>query len=194
MFKKIKNTKTKIIIIASVVALFFVSSTVYVVISNIQLNKKITDLTYHVLKINYKLSLFELKNDDSWQPILKDKTGLDVKIPDGWSVDSSLIKGMNDITESNYKFKIVFNIGGEYTFEDFTNEMFEQAKKIAQDCYDSDVESWKDRYYVVNNFSETTYGNIYYDQKDANESGMSTRHKIKILQENNQVILEVDMF
>lgn len=191
MFKKIKETKTKIIIIATIVALFFVSSTIYLVISNIQLNKKLDSILYHTASVHYDLERIELKNDDSWPLVLKEQTGLDVKIPDGWTIESSLVQGMKN---KNYAFKIVFNMSGEYTFNDFANDLFDQAKKIAWECYESDVESWKDKYYVVNSFSDTTYGNIYYDKKDTNESGSSIRHKIKILQENNQVILEVDVF
>ena len=148
-------------------------------------------ILYHTVSVHYDLDRVELKNDDSWMTLLKEKTGLDIKTPDGWSVSSSLVQGMKN---KNYAFKIVFNMSGEYTFNDFTNNIFNQAKTIAWDCFESDVESWKDKYYVINSFSETTYGNIYYDKKDEDSVSSSTRHKIKLLQENNQVILEVDKF
>jgi hypothetical protein len=196
MLKKIKKIKTKTIIIASIIGLFFVGSTIFLVISNIKLYNTINTLLFYVNKIDTTLSIVELKNDESFPVLLKNKTGLEIDTPEGWTIESSLVKYYRDVNreDRNFLFRIVFNMNETYTYDDFTSYVFDQASKIAEDCYGSDVESWKDGYYAVNSFSETTSGNIYYDLRDKDTFSSSTRHKIKIIKDGNQAIVEVDKF
>jgi len=55
MFKKIKDIKNKTIIIGAIVGIFFVSATIYLVISNIQLNNKVDNLITYTKELSNKI-------------------------------------------------------------------------------------------------------------------------------------------
>ncbi len=55
MFKKIKDIKNKTIIIGAIVGIFFVSATIYLVISNIQLNNKVDNLITYTKEVSNKI-------------------------------------------------------------------------------------------------------------------------------------------
>ena len=104
MLKKIKKIKTKTIIIASIIGLFFVGSTIFLVISNIKLYNTINTLLFYVNKIDTTLSIVELKNDESFPVLLKNKTGLEIGTPEGWTIDSSLVKYYRDVNREDRSF------------------------------------------------------------------------------------------
>lgn len=195
MFKKIKNIKNKVIIILAVVSLLFVSSTIYLVYSNFIINKRLDTLYYYISALHKNENSIIMIDDDSWSSKLLKRTGLNVKVPDEWNVDTSYVK-IDKVDSHYYQFRIVFNIHGKYTFEDFTSDIYNQAKKMAYEYGEDSVYTWKDGtgYIVIDSFSDAIYGNIFYDKHDDNDENSGMRHKVKMLNENNQLILEVDYY
>ena len=195
MFKKIKNIKNKIIIVLVIVCLLFVSSYAYLVYSNILINKRLDTLYYYISALHQNENSILMIDEDSWNSRLLKRTGLNVKVPEEWNVDTSYVK-IDKADSHNTEFRIVFNIHGKYTFEDFTNDIFNQAKKMADEYGGDSVYTWEDGngYKLVNSFSDSIYGNIFYDRHDDNDENSGMRHKVKMLNENNQLILEVDYY
>lgn len=194
MIRRVK--KNIVVILLFILCFISLSMNIYLFNSYKKMEKILFNNIAALSNINRKLNTIELNNNDSWMELMKDKTGLDIKIPDDWSVESSYVKYEKDIQDNCYEFRIVFNMDGNYTFDKFADDLFDQAKIISYDYHESNVESWKDGkgYYPVNSFEETTYGNIYYDRSDYKGSSSALRHKVKIKRVDNQLILEVNKF
>ena len=202
MIKKIKSIKMKVVLLITILAVIIFGSIIFLTISNIILNKKIDELDRKIgatyLKINSESNYYEIYDEDNnWQDLIKERTGLEIKLPKDWHLVSKYMKiyKNEDIAD---EFRIVLFMDGEYTFEDFTNEIFNQAIVIANDFSESKVMSWRDTpkkgYYEVKSFSETTYGNIYYDRVTENDKTSSLRHKVKMIKNNNKLIMEINKY
>ena len=200
MNKYIKNNKLLIGLL--LIILVFIVLNVYLIISNYKLRKRI-ELFYNSFsdiyigahdKVNEKVII----NDSVWKKLLKDKTGLDVEVPKDWNVFYSYVKINDDskTNDNNTEFKIIFDMSGSYTFEDFTNNIFNQAKKMSYDYFENDVDTWKNGhgYYPVEKFSDAIIGNIFYDRADEENSNSGLKHKVRMYKENNRLVLDVNYY
>ena len=150
-----------------------------------------------IIKIN-KLDTEKCKfliDSEEWEKKLSDNTGgLTINIPDGWSIIKTEILACKYHDEPTNEFEMYLNMGGDTTFNDFTNLIFKEISVLGDE-----VMSFKENtgYYTIHSFEEATYNNMYYDYLVPSKSGLEEkiRTKIKILNLGNETVkIEINKF
>ena len=81
---------------------------------------------------------------DNWDKVVAENFGLELSLPDGWSIESAKSpNGVNNIT-------IFFKVGGSETYKTFGEKIFEELKKDA----DGDITKYGDKTKVYKSFSD----------------------------------------
>jgi hypothetical protein len=82
---------------------------------------------------------------DNWQAVIKDYFGLDISIPDGWSVNSAAsLNGKSDVT-------VEFDAGGSEELLAFAETVFDQAQAVSTDGMKETMDD-----IALNSFDEAT--------------------------------------
>ncbi len=158
-----------------------------------------------VIELNYLDSdLYKyLINPSNWKEILKKECALSLDDLDNYPIEKILLKQRTDKTDDDLsEWTIIFNIGDDVSFNDFTKLMYQKISDILvlTDNDTSKVESFKEGrgYYDINSFEEATYNNMYYDymktMSDGSTGGPKVKIKIIYLEETNQIKMEINKF
>ncbi len=100
---------------------------------------------------------------DNWTEVLSTNFGLDLSLPDGWSVKS--VESPNGISN----IKLFLNVGGSTTYADYGETLFNELKKDAT----GDIQSVLDST-VYSSFSEACSGTIAAFKANVNGEGFAT--------------------